>query len=154
MYLYEDRLRAVRLYIELGKRIGLTIWQLGYPTKNALKTWPSGSTSSTTAALRRWSRRWVIPRDHCCPRGFKNWIRRSACVSLGDPRNWRLQPSSLPSSPYLTSNQPQQLEFAVDIAVRRYPQREPSEKRWFACRSGDETGTRPPRGSDGCTWRT
>ena len=39
MYSYEDRLRAVRLYIELGKRIGLTIRQLGYPTKNALKTW-------------------------------------------------------------------------------------------------------------------
>ena len=39
MYLYEDRLRAVRLYSKLGKRVGLTIRQLGYPTKNALKTW-------------------------------------------------------------------------------------------------------------------
>ena len=39
MYSYEDRLRAVRLYIKLGKRLGLTICQLGYPTKNALKTW-------------------------------------------------------------------------------------------------------------------
>ena len=39
MYSYEDRLRAVRLYIKLGKRIGLTIRQLGYPTKNALKAW-------------------------------------------------------------------------------------------------------------------
>ena len=39
MYSYEDRLRAVRLYIKLGKHIGLTIRQLGYPTKNALKTW-------------------------------------------------------------------------------------------------------------------
>ena len=39
MYSYEDRLRAVRLYIKLGMRIGLTIRQLGYPTKNALKTW-------------------------------------------------------------------------------------------------------------------
>ena len=39
MYSYEDRLRAVRLYIELGKRVGLTIRQLGYPTKNALKGW-------------------------------------------------------------------------------------------------------------------
>ena len=39
MYSYEDRLRAVRLYIKLGKRIGLTMRQLGYPTKNALKTW-------------------------------------------------------------------------------------------------------------------
>lgn len=39
MYSYEDRLRAVHLYIKLGKRIGLTIRQLGYPTKNALKAW-------------------------------------------------------------------------------------------------------------------
>jgi transposase InsO family protein/transposase-like protein len=29
----------VRLYIKLGKRIALTIRQLGYPTKNALKSW-------------------------------------------------------------------------------------------------------------------
>jgi transposase InsO family protein/transposase-like protein len=39
MYSYEDRLRAVRLYIKLGKRVRLTIRQLGYPTKNALKCW-------------------------------------------------------------------------------------------------------------------
>jgi len=39
MYSYEDRLRAVRLYIKLGKRVGLTIRQLGYPTENALKAW-------------------------------------------------------------------------------------------------------------------
>ena len=39
MFSYEDRLRAVRLYIELGKRVGLTIRQLGYPTENARKSW-------------------------------------------------------------------------------------------------------------------
>ena len=39
MYSHEDRLRAVQLYIKLGKRVGLTIRQLGYPTKNALKAW-------------------------------------------------------------------------------------------------------------------
>jgi putative transposase len=39
MYLYEDRIRAVKLYIKLGKRTGATIRQLGYPTKNALKSW-------------------------------------------------------------------------------------------------------------------
>lgn len=39
MYSYEDRLRAVRLFISLGERVGLTIRQLGYPTKNALKSW-------------------------------------------------------------------------------------------------------------------
>ena len=39
MYSYEDRIRAVKLYIKLGKRIGPTLRQLGYPTKNALKSW-------------------------------------------------------------------------------------------------------------------
>ena len=86
MYSYEDRLRAVRLYIKLGKRVGLTIRQLGYPTKNALKhwhrqyeqrfdlsaslatcdgrstrshrrNWPLNTTWSTAAASRRRSRR-------------------------------------------------------------------------------------------------
>ena len=39
MFSYEDRLRAVQLSIKLDKRIGLTIRQLGYPTKNSLNTW-------------------------------------------------------------------------------------------------------------------
>lgn len=39
MYSYEDRIRAVKLYIKLGKRTRSTIRQLGYPTKNALKSW-------------------------------------------------------------------------------------------------------------------
>jgi len=39
MYSYEDRMRAVRLYLKLGKRINATIRQLGYPTKNSLKSW-------------------------------------------------------------------------------------------------------------------
>ena len=39
MYSYEDRIRAVKLYIKLGKRLRPTIRQLGYPTKNALKGW-------------------------------------------------------------------------------------------------------------------
>ncbi|SDZ70678.1 hypothetical protein SAMN05518854_11522 [Variovorax sp. YR266] len=36
---YEDRIRAVELYIKLGKRVRPTIRQLGYPTKNSLKGW-------------------------------------------------------------------------------------------------------------------
>lgn len=39
MYSYDERLRAVQLYIKLGKQVGLTIRQLGYPTKNSLKSW-------------------------------------------------------------------------------------------------------------------
>ena len=39
MYSYADRVRAVELYVKLGKRTGATIRQLGYPTKNSLKSW-------------------------------------------------------------------------------------------------------------------
>jgi len=39
MYSYENRIRAVKLYIKLGKRTRPTIRRLGYPTKNALKSW-------------------------------------------------------------------------------------------------------------------
>jgi putative transposase len=39
MYSYADRLRAVELYLKLGKRVKATIRQLGYPTKNALRSW-------------------------------------------------------------------------------------------------------------------
>lgn len=39
MYSYEDRMRAVELFIKLGKRVKATIRQLGYPTKNSLKGW-------------------------------------------------------------------------------------------------------------------
>jgi len=39
MYSYEDRKRAVALYIKLGKRPKATIRQLGYPSKNGLKGW-------------------------------------------------------------------------------------------------------------------
>jgi transposase InsO family protein len=39
MYSYDDKIRAVELYIKLGKRIRATIRQLGFPTKNALKGW-------------------------------------------------------------------------------------------------------------------
>ena len=37
MYSYEDRIRAVKLYIKFGNRTGPSIRQLGYPTNNSLK---------------------------------------------------------------------------------------------------------------------
>lgn len=39
MYSYEERIRAVKLYIKLGGRLGATIRKLGYPTKNSLISW-------------------------------------------------------------------------------------------------------------------
>lgn len=53
MYSYEDRIRAVELYIKLGKRVRATIRQLGYPTKNALKGWH-----------REYERRFDLPRGY------------------------------------------------------------------------------------------
>ena len=59
MYSYEDRIRAVRLYIKLGKRIGATLRQLGYPTKNALKSWHrkfEQGRDLPAAAVRSWQK--------------------------------------------------------------------------------------------------
>jgi DNA modification methylase len=39
MHSYEDRMRAVTLYIKLGKRVQATIRELGYPSKNTLRGW-------------------------------------------------------------------------------------------------------------------
>lgn len=39
MYSYEERLRAVKLYLKYGGRLKTTIRELGYPTKNSLKAW-------------------------------------------------------------------------------------------------------------------
>lgn len=39
MYSYEERIRAVKLYVKLGKRSAATIRELGFPTKNSLATW-------------------------------------------------------------------------------------------------------------------
>ena len=39
MFSYAERIRAVKLYIKLGRRLNATIRQLGYPTKNSLIGW-------------------------------------------------------------------------------------------------------------------
>ena len=39
MYSYEERVRAVKLYIKLGGLLGATIRKLGCPTKNSLISW-------------------------------------------------------------------------------------------------------------------
>ena len=39
MYSYDERQRAVEMYLKLGKRIWATIPLFVYPTKNALKNW-------------------------------------------------------------------------------------------------------------------
>ena len=39
MYSYEERMRAVELYIKLCKRARVTVCALGYPSNNALQSW-------------------------------------------------------------------------------------------------------------------
>lgn len=39
IHIYEERMRALELYIKLGKRVRATIRELGYPTKNTLMGW-------------------------------------------------------------------------------------------------------------------
>jgi len=51
MYSYEDRLRAVKLYIKLGKRMGATPRQLGYPTKMRSRAGIGNSNSARICPL-------------------------------------------------------------------------------------------------------
>jgi len=39
MHSYEERIRAIEVCIELGKRVRETVRQLGYPTTNFLRSW-------------------------------------------------------------------------------------------------------------------
>ncbi len=39
MYSYEERIRAVKEYIKQGYRANRTVAKLGYPTRQALRTW-------------------------------------------------------------------------------------------------------------------
>ena len=77
MYSYEDRMRAVELYIKLGQRVRPTIRQLGYPTKNALKGWYQEGTLAHPGYPQR-SRRRTAPVPAEPRRGIGcKWCRRS-----------------------------------------------------------------------------
>ena len=39
MYSYEDRIRAMQLYIKYGKRTAAVILELGYPSRKNLRRW-------------------------------------------------------------------------------------------------------------------
>jgi transposase-like protein len=39
MYSYEDRIKAVKMYLKFGKRLTATVRQLGYPTTKSLERW-------------------------------------------------------------------------------------------------------------------
>ena len=103
MYPYEERIRAVKLYIALGKRVATTIHRSGYPTENALKSWhreyeccldlphayarskPKYSQAQVKMAVEHYlergrgiaatSRRWAIRHGIRCVPGFSNCPR-------------------------------------------------------------------------------
>lgn len=120
MYSYEDRLRAVQLYIKLGKRVGLnsrssatrrrTRSSTGIGNTSSAFTcplatcagrsilrhrrnWPSNTSWSTAADLRRRSRRWAIRRGHCFCLGPRT-VPAERCASRHD-RHFRAQLSLL-----------------------------------------------------------
>lgn len=69
MYSYEDRIRAVELYIKLDKRVRATIRQLGYPTKNALKGW-----------FREYEQRLDLPKGYARPKPKYSQEQKEAAV--------------------------------------------------------------------------
>lgn len=72
MYSYEERIRAVKLYIKLGGRLGATLRKLGYPTKNTLISW--------YREYERDSGRWDTPVGTYSPSGSMNCIHSCAVV--------------------------------------------------------------------------
>ena len=80
MYSYEDRIRAVKLYIKLGKRTGATLRQLGYPTKNALKSWHRAYERGGDKASG--SHRVVHPAGQCESSGAKAWREQANVVQM------------------------------------------------------------------------
>ena len=110
MYSYEDKIRAVELYVKLGKRMKATIRHLGFPTKNALKGWyreyERGATLRRDITVHpsiRWrssrllwiifsimdaasispGKRWAIHAGACCGAGFTSGIRNSVNAVSG-----------------------------------------------------------------------
>lgn len=69
MYSYEDRIRAVELYVKLGKRVKATISQLRYPTKNALTGWH-----------REYERRFDLSRGHARSKPKYSQAQKEAAV--------------------------------------------------------------------------
>lgn len=96
MYSYEERMRAVELYIKLGKRVRATIHELGYPTKNALKGWH-----------REYERRQDLPiRSVPRPPKFSAAQRRVALehyASQGRCISWTLRALGFPGRATLTA---------------------------------------------------
>ena len=127
MYSYEDRIRAVRLYIKLGKRIGATLRQLGYPTKNALKSWHrqfEQGRDLPAAAVRSWQKYSGEQKQAAVER----YLNHDRCLTgttkaLGYPCRdtfaaWldELHPEA--------SGRPAPLSWAVHAAVQQQPSQE------------------------------
>lgn len=83
MYSHADRIRAVELYIKLGKRVKATIRQLGYPTKNALRNWYL--TRINDAKLVRSMSRKGCSQDNAACEGFFGRLK----TELFYPRDWK-----------------------------------------------------------------
>jgi hypothetical protein len=104
MYPYEDRMRAVRLYLKLGKRIGATVRQPGYPTKNSLKSSHReyGRCHDSPAGYVRSRARYLIEQKKAAIDHYLSHDRRAAATlgAFGDIRvARRLRPGSRNCAP-------------------------------------------------------
>jgi len=79
MYSYEDRLRAVKLYLKLGRRTNATLRQLGYPSKNSLKVWCAEFEQSRD--LRRGYQR--VKHRYTAQQGFSARLENIFCFLAG-----------------------------------------------------------------------
>jgi len=80
MYPYEDRIRAVKLHIKLGKRTGAIIRQLGYPTKNALKSWHREFEQSQDLAA-AYVRSWQKYSDEQKQAAVEHYLSHDRCIA-------------------------------------------------------------------------
>lgn len=80
MYSYEDRIRAVKLYIKLGRRTGATIRQLGYPTRNALKNWHREFEQSQDLPA-AYVRSWQKYSDEQKQMAVEHYLNKNRCIA-------------------------------------------------------------------------
>lgn len=94
MYSYEDRLRAVRLYLKLGRRMSATLRQLGYPTKNSLKAWLAEfeRNQDLRRGYQRIKRQYT---DEQKQRAVDHYIEQGYCLSPHNPKPGLPKPRGL-----------------------------------------------------------
>ena len=80
MYSYEDRIRAVKLYIKLGESATATVRQLGYPNAKVLKAWYREYDQGQDLKLSR-SRTWQKYSDEQKQVAVNHYLEHGHCLA-------------------------------------------------------------------------